>query len=227
MIDTIIFDGEGVVIDTEGVWDRAQEEFLSRRGRAYDRERIKPLLTGRSSREGMKVLKREYGLSGDVEHLARERLALVRGSVAGEVLFIEGFLDFFEKIRSRYKSCIATAMDVGLLRLADDRLGLSKLFGERIFTLEDVGHRSKPDPALFLFAARALDSPVQRCLVIEDSPLGIEAAGRAGMRSVGLTTTYERDALSKADRVVSSFAELTPDDLLELAAQPSFSSAVP
>ena len=59
MIDTIIFDGEGIVVDTETIWDKGQEEFLRRRGFVYDRERIKPLLTGRSLAEGVEVKKQE------------------------------------------------------------------------------------------------------------------------------------------------------------------------
>ena len=60
MIDTIIFDAEGIVIDTEAVWDKGQEIFLQRRGFVYDRERIKPLLTGRTLAEGVEVMKQVY-----------------------------------------------------------------------------------------------------------------------------------------------------------------------
>jgi len=208
MIDTIIFDGEGVVVDTERIWDVGQQEFLKRRGFVYDRERIKPLLTGRSLVEGVVVLKREYGFEGDPEVLARERMEIVRELFESQVTFIDGFLKFFERIRLRYKTCIATAIDAALLQIVERRLGLSQLFANRIFTLADVDFRSKPDPALFLHAANALGSLPAACLVIEDSPLGVEAAKHGGMMCIGLATTYEPEALREADQVVASYSEI-------------------
>ena len=75
-------------------------------------------------------------------------------------------------------------------------------------TLSDVDHRSKPDPALFRFAAERLGVPPQYCLVIEDAPRGVEAAKRAGMACVALTTTYDPGKLQQADAIADSFAEI-------------------
>jgi HAD superfamily hydrolase (TIGR01549 family) len=208
MIDTIIFDGEGVVVDTEIIWDRGQVEFLRRHGQVYDRDRIKPLITGRSVAEGVRIMQREYGFSGDVESQARERVEIVRQLFRDETGFITGFTEFFARIRGRYKTCIATAMDPELLQLVDQRLGLSALFAGQIFTLADVGQRAKPNPDLFLYAAARLATAPERCVVIEDAPHGLEAAKRAGMRCIALTTTYDRSRLTAADRVVDSYAAI-------------------
>jgi len=208
MIDTIIFDGEGVVIDSESIWDRGQEEFLRRRGLQYDRKRIKPLITGKSLVDGILIMKREYGLPGDLKELARERTEIVKRFFEQEVTYIDGFRDFFESVREKFKTCMATALDNKLLRIVDRRLGLSALFGGRIFTLAHVGYRSKPHPDLLLFAAGRLGSKPQNCLVIEDAPLGIEAARNAGMKCVALTTTYDREKLARSDLVVDSFSEI-------------------
>lgn len=208
MIDTIIFDAEGVVIDTESIWDRGQEEFLGRRGLAYDRERIKPMLTGRSVLEGVIILQREYGFSGDPPALQEERINIVLDLFQHEVKFIEGFCAFFDRITDSYKNCIATALDDGLLDVAIRRLNLRDWFADRIFSIADVGFVSKPNPDLFLYAGRQLDSRPENCVVIEDSPHGVDAAHRAGMKCVGLATTYDPSLLSEADYVVSSYAEI-------------------
>jgi beta-phosphoglucomutase-like phosphatase (HAD superfamily) len=208
VIEAILFDAEGVVIDTEGTWDRAQVEFLGRRGLAYDRARIKPLLTGRSVAEGAAVMKQLFGLEGGVEALARERLAIVVEMVEDRTRFIAGFPEFFARVRPRFPTALATAMPAELLAAADRALGLSDLFEGRVSTLADVSGRSKPHPDLFLHAAGRLGVPPGRCLVIEDAPLGLEAARRAGMRTIGLATTYDRAALSGADAVADSFAEI-------------------
>ena len=207
-IEAILFDAEGVVIDTEAVWDHGQRVFLERRGLVYDRERIKPLLTGRSLVDGARVMQRELGFSGDPEALAVERLEIVRELLVEEARFMEGFEAFFETVRGRYRCCVATALERSLLAAVDRKLGLSELFDGQLFSIADVENRSKPDPALFLFAAERLGVRPERCLVIEDAPNGIEAARRAGMRCVGLTSTYEAARLAAADWVVDSFAEI-------------------
>jgi beta-phosphoglucomutase-like phosphatase (HAD superfamily) len=208
MIEAIIFDGEGVVFDSETIWDKGQHEFLGRRGIAYDRSRLKPLLTGRSLVEGVRVMQGLFGFAGDPEVLARERLEIVRTFFETEITFLEGFLTFHTQVRAFCKTCIATSLAPDLLSVVDRSLELSDLFSGKVFSLAHVGNKGKPEPDLFLFAARQLGSPVEHCLVIEDAPLGVEAAKRAGMRCVALTSTYKRELLTAADLVVDQFQEI-------------------
>lgn len=212
--EAIIFDGEGVVIDTEPIWDRVQEMLLARRGISYDRNVLKPLLTGRSSLESATIIRDHYKLPDEVSALDAERKLLLRDYLAKGVGFVPGFREFFGRINGTYETALATAMDSALFELVSARLRLWTLFKDRIFTLEHEGLRSKPEPDLFLFAASSLDVEPTDCLVIEDSPHGIEAARRAGMGSVGITTTYPADLLKRADMVVSSFDEIRDADLL-------------
>lgn len=211
MIDTIIFDAEGIVIDTEAIWDKGQEIFLQRRGFVYDRERIKPLLTGRTLAEGVEVMKQAYQFAGNIETLAQERADIVRDLFIHETNFIPGFLQFYESVRSRYKTCIATAMDQALLKRVDQRLNLSALFENKIYTLDKVGYRSKPNPDIFLYAAEQLGSAPENCVVIEDAPHGVDAAKSAGMCCIAITTTYDSGKLEKADFVVSAYTEIDLD----------------
>lgn len=206
--DAIIFDGEGVIIDSEPIWDRSQDEFLRRRGIRYDRERLKPLLAGRSMREGAELLQDEFGFPGEVGALAAERVDIVRDVFLRDADFIPGFLEFFEKIRPRFKTCIATMMPQKLLDAVVEKLRLKMLFGEHIYSPDAHSLPSKPAPDLFLFAARRLQVPPERCVVIEDSPNGLVAAKRAHMFSIGISTTFKPDQLTDADLVVRSFDEI-------------------
>lgn len=208
MIKAIIFDAEGVIIDTEPMWDRAQAEFLRRRGLPYDRKEIKHLLSGRSQAEAVELIKAKYGLPGDAQALANERRELVRRQLEEHVEFIPGFRDFIRRIQPEYRTAVATAMPEDLLAIVEARLGLSKLFAGHVYSLVAVGYRSKPNPDIFLHAANRLGVPPENCVVIEDAPHGVEAARRAGMKSIGLTTTYDRPTLSHADVVVDSFAQI-------------------
>jgi len=211
-IDTILFDAEGVIVDTEKVWDHGSTELLRRRGKVYDSKRTKPLLTGRSLPEGIRVMQEQYGFDGDPEVLARERLEIVR-ELFNQVELMTGFLDFHARVHGRFKAAVATAMHEELLTPLDRRLGLTRLFEGHVYHLAHVGGRSKPNPDLFLYAAERLGSPPASCLVLEDAPYGIEAAHRAGMACIGLATTYPTEMLTAADRVVRSFTEIELDDL--------------
>jgi beta-phosphoglucomutase-like phosphatase (HAD superfamily) len=207
----VIFDCDGVVLDSETIWDRCETEFLARRGIAFDIARTKPLITGLGQRDGVLLLQQQYGVVGDPDALVAERLAIIAEMFAREARYTEGFVDFFEsQIRGRYATCIATSMPRELFAVADRKLGISHFFGDRIFFPSDVGGRAKPAPDLFLHAAAKLGVPPEGCLVIEDSPRGLEAARRAGMPAIGLATTHEAEVLvaAGAERVVGSFGEI-------------------
>ncbi len=202
----LIFDLDGVVINSEPLWDRSQVEFLGRRGVTYDKG-MKHLITGKSVVEGVRIMQEHYGFGGDPESLAHERKEIVGDLFARELAFVDGFVEFFRR-HAAHPACIATALDPQLVAIADRRLGLSSLFGEHIYTIADVGMRSKPNPDVFLHAARMLGALPSDCIVFEDAPFGVDAALRAGMRCVGLTTTYAAQMLSHAHLVVDGFAAI-------------------
>jgi len=208
MIDTILFDAEGVVLDTESLWDRGQEVFLRRRGFVYDRERVKPLLTGRTMAEGVIIMQDIYGFEGNIQEQARERVEIVKDLFRNKARFMDGFLEFFSQVRKEFKVAVATAMDEVILAEVELHLHLDELFSGHVYTLSQVEFRSKPNPDLFLLAARRLNSCPNSCVVIEDAPHGIEAARRAGMHNIGLATTYRPEQLNDADIVVKTFDEI-------------------
>jgi beta-phosphoglucomutase len=213
MIDTIIFDNEGVVADTESAWDKEQEVFLGRRGITYKRDKTKHLLGGRSIEEGAVILKEIYNLSGDNASLANERFSIIKDLLNREISFIRGFQDFYQMIHQKYKICIATSMDDELLDIVDRKLSLNQLFNGHVYSIQHAGLKSKPDPDIFLFAAKQLKSEPATCIVIEDSPNGLIAAKAAGMKSIGITTTYSREILKDADDIIDYFSDLETDSL--------------
>jgi beta-phosphoglucomutase-like phosphatase (HAD superfamily) len=146
-----------------------------------------------------------YGVAGEAEKLAKERLTIVKNFFKDGIPFIEGFTEFHQKAQRQYKTCVATALYGELLAIVEKTLGLSRLFTGNVFSIADVGHVGKLQPDIFLYAAKRLHMAVEQYLVIEDVPLGIEAAKRAGMKCIALTTTYQREMLSVADWVVDGY----------------------
>ncbi|OHA02643.1 MAG: hypothetical protein A3J58_02845 [Candidatus Sungbacteria bacterium RIFCSPHIGHO2_02_FULL_52_23] len=206
----IIFDMDGVVIDSERLYDIADAEFFQAHGKVFEKDRIVPLIAGKSLMDSTAIVKEMYNFEGDVSVLTGERRKLVHSIYGKALTFIKGFSEFHhEAIRHGITTCIATASDDTLLALADRRLGLSEIFGAgRIFKISDVGNKSKPDPAIFLYAAERLGFKPAECVVIEDAPNGVAAAKNAGMYCIALTTTRPREELGMADVVLDSYQDI-------------------
>jgi beta-phosphoglucomutase-like phosphatase (HAD superfamily) len=214
MLDAIIFDGEGVVFDTEGVWDLAQAEFLQLHGKKYDRGHVKPLLAGRSQRDGIRILKQKFGLEGSVDSLVDERQSLFWKHLSDRIRLVDGFEDFISRIGLEFKRAVATSMARNVLDLVVPQLHAERYFGSHIYSESDIRGPGKPAPDLFLYVATQIGSKPANCVVIEDSPVGIEAARAAGMASIGLASTFSREALSAADLVVNDWSGLDAKTLM-------------
>jgi beta-phosphoglucomutase-like phosphatase (HAD superfamily) len=140
--------------------------------------------------------------------MGNERGEIVEELFKDDVNFIPGFIDFYEKIKTDFKSAVATSLQRNFLEDGDKRLHLLKLFNGNVFSISDIGLISKPNPDIFLYAARKLNSPPENCLVIEDAPNGIESAKRAKMKCIAITTTFDRSKLTEADQIVNSYSEI-------------------
>ena len=207
-VQAIIFDAEGVVIDTEPLWDEVQLRLLKRRGLDYDRSVIKHLLAGKTALESTATLKEAYSLSDPVEQLLEERNSLFRELLESDCRFIVGFTRFHDLVSRSCKTALATSLSRSLLSVVARQLSLSERFGQHIVSPEDVDDMGKPDPAIYLRAAESTGVLPRCCLAIEDSPIGIESARRAGTIVVGLVGTFKADELRQADLVADSFFAL-------------------
>jgi len=208
-IEAIIFDAEGVVVDTEKLWDDSQDILLGNRGLIYDRDYLKPRMAGQTLLDGATLMVEYYGLIEKPESIAHERREIIHDLFEKEISFIRGFQKFMEWVQTTtFQYAIATAMNKTLMDKVEKRLGLQSYFGRHIYYIEDVGNKSKPAPDVFLLAAKMLGVDPENCLVIEDAPHGIEAAKRAGMRSAGIITTFKKELLQDADIVANNFDEI-------------------
>lgn len=211
---TVIFDLDGVVIDSGRLYDIADTEFLRRHDAVYERDKVAPLVMGKHLLESTRIIKEMYGLNGDAEALFEQRRQLIRETYRTALDFTEGFEPFHgELLRRGVGTCIATSCEDKLLSFIEEKLGLQRFFGEHVYKVSDVGNRSKPDPAIFLYAAEKMGVEPERCVVLEDAPHGILAAKNAGMFCVALTTTRPRAELGRADLIVDAFSDIGIDAL--------------
>jgi len=141
----------------------------------------------------MKMLVDKFKLQGNIEDLQNERMELLRQEYQNNLEYVKGFEDFFKRAQATgIKTCIATSSVDELLELARHRLKLDEKFNGTIFKASDVGNVSKPNPAVFLHAAKQMGVELNRCLVIEDAPKGVQAANTASMYSIGITPDCQK-----------------------------------
>jgi len=210
-LEAVVFDMDGVIIDSEPLWSEAERQLLARRNLTYS-EHLKPLLMGLDSREAVRILKKHYDLGEPVEDLIQERNELVRDLIQEHGQPIPHALDLIQRVRDAgLKTVVASSSPYALVELVVDKLGIGPLL-DLVLSGDEVS-RGKPAPDIYDTVAKTLGVAPACCLVIEDAPNGVRAAKAAGMRCLAITTGASKAELAAADEVVEDFRGL---DLLDL-----------
>lgn len=207
-IKAIIFDLEGVIINTEEtVWHKVDKEFLDRRNKTYDKKYIS-LVMGTSPLKGATIFKKYFHIEEPIQSIIKERTTIAKQLLKKEVTFMPGFKKFYESVKNNYIIAVATAMQKEFFTIVDERMKISSLFENHVYHIEDVDNKSKPAPDVFLLAAKKIGIEPSQCVIIEDSPLGIEAGKRAGMKTIGITHSLNKSYFTEANIVVDCFEEI-------------------
>ena len=205
--DLVIFDNDGVLVDSEWHANGILAGLLTEFGLPCTREdcirdylgstmvRVRAIAEARSGR----------ALPRDLEDRYHEQLFEVFRT---RLTAVPGVIDVLARLAT--PTCVASSGTHERIRLALTTTGLLPRFEGRIFSAQDVA-RGKPEPDLFLHAAHVLGIRPERCAVIEDSPLGVEAANRAGMTAFGFARMTPPERLAQATGgVFTSMDELLP-----------------
>jgi len=208
-VKAVIFDMDGVIIDSEKLWSKGISSVLANHGVKY-KEEVQNLCMGKSINESSQIIIETHDLTIDPSVLSEKKIKAVLALYEQELDFMPGFLSLFESLKNRnVKMCIATASDKILMDAVDAKLQLTDLFlGNVVFRTEK--HNSKPAPDLFLDAAAKLNVKPEECVVIEDSPLGVKGALNAGMKCIALTSSTSTDNLKGADLIVNNLEDINP-----------------
>lgn len=176
----VIFDCDGVLVDSEAITNRVLSRFLTERGAALTPERCHALFRG-TSRSAVEHYMAENGTPLALDWSADfypEMLAALQN----EVTAIDGIRPVLDRLAAAgLQTCVASNGMVAKMEVTLGRTGLLSHFAAALYSAYDVG-ASKPAPDVFLHAARTHKVKAENCIVIEDSPSGFEAAYRAEMR---------------------------------------------
>jgi HAD superfamily hydrolase (TIGR01509 family) len=207
----LIFDCDGVLVDSEHLACASLAEVMTTLGHSMTADEAMLAFAGRSLKD---VLARaERLLSRPIpEDLGEQAAVQLMARFRRELQAVPGVKEAIAALP--YRRCVASSSDPGRLTLSLDVTGLSALFGNNVFSAVEVAN-GKPAPDLFLLAARRLGEDPSSCIVIEDSVLGVEAAGAAGMAAIGFAGAShanqglaERLAAAGAEPVIHSMANL-------------------
>ncbi|MGW3355681.1 HAD family hydrolase [Streptomyces bungoensis] len=210
--DLVIFDNDGVLVDSEPISNRLLAAYLTELGHptSYE-ESIRDYMGSAMHRIHELILERTgQRLPDDFDDVFHARVFAAFERELRAVAGVDGVLEKLAADGVPY--CVASSGSHERIRVGHRSAGLGRWFEEdRIFSSQDVG-RGKPAPDLFLYAADRMGVAPQRCLVVEDSPLGVRAAVAAGMDVYGFTAMTPAERLAGANQLFSSMGQLA--DLL-------------
>jgi HAD superfamily hydrolase (TIGR01509 family) len=220
VIDAVVFDLDGLLLDTEQVWDEVREELVHERGGRWH-ERAQADMMGMSSKEWSRYLHEELGLAEPPEELNRLVVERMAERYRDALPVVDGAVEAVRLLADRWPLGLASSSNRPLIELALEQMGVADLFRATVSS-EEV-ERGKPAPDVYLEVAHRLGVPPERAAAIEDSEAGIRSAKAAGMRVVAIPNRHfppSDEALALADVRLDSLAELSPDVVESTSSRP-------
>jgi HAD superfamily hydrolase (TIGR01509 family) len=210
VIDAVVFDLDGLLIETEEIWDEVREALARERGGRWTESAQRDMM-GMSSTEWSRYMHEAVGLAEapeEINDLVVERMA---ERYRSRLPLLPGAVEAVERIAARWPLGVASSSNRGLIDLVLELSGLAPKFQATVSS-EEVA-RGKPAPDVYIEAARRLGVDPTRAAAVEDSDSGIRSASAAGMRVVAIpnrTFPPGDESLGLADVVLDSLAELRP-----------------
>jgi HAD superfamily hydrolase (TIGR01509 family) len=206
----VVLDLDGVLLDSEQVWNEAKRELVEEQGGRW-RERAPRDMMGMSSPEWSRYLVDELGVPLEPAAVSDEVVARLERIYRTRLPLLEGATEAVRRLAGRFPLGLASSSNREIIDLFLELSGLTEHFAATLSS-EEVA-RGKPAPDVYLEAVRRLGAAPERSVAVEDSENGIRAAHAAGMRVLALPNPHYRpgpDALAQADDVLGSLAELDP-----------------
>ena len=218
MIEAVIFDLDGVLVDSEEVWASAREQLVREQGGAWRGDSVRAMM-GMSSPEWSSYMHEELGVPMAPEQIVREVVQRLERLYRERLPLIPGARDAVAALAGRWRLGLASSANRPVIELVLDLADLRQLFAVSV-SAEEVA-RGKPAPDVYLEAARRLGVEPSLCAAVEDSTSGLAAAAAAGMLVIALPNREfppTDEALRLAAVIIRSLDELRPELVEVLAA---------
>jgi HAD superfamily hydrolase (TIGR01509 family) len=211
VIEAVVFDLDGIIVDSEHVWDEVRQRLAEERGGRWHDQASRDMM-GMSSLEWSRYMHDVIGLPEPPEEINAEVVRRLEAIYREELPLIPGAVEAVQRLAKRWPLAVASSSNRELIDFVLEESGLAR-FLQATVSSEEVP-RGKPAPDVYLEAARRLGADPARCAAVEDSENGIRSAKAAGMRVIAVPNPRyppAEDALAEADLVLDSIAELTAE----------------
>jgi HAD superfamily hydrolase (TIGR01509 family) len=208
VIDAVVFDLDGLLLDTEQLWDEVREQLAGERGGRWS-ERAQADMMGMSSPEWSRYMHDVVGLDDPPDEIAAEVVRRMEARYRESLPLVPGASEAVERLAARWPLGLASSSNRPLIDLALELAQIDRLFAATVSS-EEVA-RGKPAPDVYEEVCRRLGVAPARAAAIEDSRSGIRSAQAAGLRVVAIPNAHfppDEESLRLADRVLSSLEEL-------------------
>jgi HAD superfamily hydrolase (TIGR01509 family) len=216
VIKAVVFDMDGVLIDSEPVWERVRRNFVADRGGRWP-EDAQDRMMGMSTAEWSAYISEDFGLRLPAPRVAELVIAAMAAEYQAHLPLLPGAVDAVRDLSARWPLAVASSAPKSLIEAVLDISGLRPAFAAAVSS-EEV-HRGKPAPDVYLEAAARLRVPPPSCAAVEDSSNGLRAAAAAGCAVIAVPRPEyppAADALGQASVVLDSLTELTADTITAL-----------
>jgi len=218
MIKAVVFDLDGVLIDSEPVWEQVRRGLVGERGGHWTPDAQRRLM-GMSTPEWARYLSQDLGVGLPPGQVASEVIDRMTARYATHVPLMDGAVDAVHRIAARWPLAVASSAPAVLIETVLQAAGLRSCFAA-VMSTEQVAH-GKPAPDIYLAVTAALGRPPAACAAVEDSSNGLRSAAAAGLRVIAIPQPHyppDSDALAQASLVLPSLAGLTADAVAALGA---------
>ena len=218
MIQAIVFDLDGVLVDSEPVWEQVRRALVAERGGHWAPDAQRRLM-GMSTPEWSRYLSEDLGVGLPADEVATLVVDRMAARYRERVPLIDGAVDAVHRIAARWPLAVASSAPATLIEIVLQSAGLRAYFTV-VKSTEQVAH-GKPAPDIYLAVTAELGWPPPDCAAVEDSSNGLRSAAAAGLRVIAIPQPQyppDPDALSQASLVLPSLAGLTADAVAALAA---------
>jgi HAD superfamily hydrolase (TIGR01509 family) len=215
-IDTVIFDLDGVILETEQEWNDVRREFAARHGGRWD-ENDQPAVMGANSMQWAEYMRDQVGVALSAQEIYDGVVAGLRARYAEHLPLIPGAREAVTRLAESFRLGVASSSPIELIEYSLDLAGLRDCFAALVSS--DQVAVGKPAPDVYLEACTRLGTLPPRAAAIEDSSNGLRAATAAGLAVVAVPNPYyppSEDALALADVVLRSVGDLTGDIILSI-----------
>jgi len=219
MIEAVVFDLDGVLVDSEPVWEQVRRQVVAEHGGHWAPDAQQRLM-GMSTGEWARYLGQDLGVGLPPETIAALVIDQMKARYAEHVPFLPGAVGAVRRLAARWPLGLASSSPPALIDTILDGAGLRECFAVAMST-EEVAH-GKPAPDIYLAVTGRLGRPPRRCAAVEDSANGLRSAAAAGLQVIAVPQPkYPPDAaaLGLATLVLPSLAELTPGAVSQLAGE--------